>query len=48
MQVVQGYPRFFSMEAESSIANLIALDEIKRVQSGFAKSKSHGLDGWTV
>jgi hypothetical protein len=48
LHVVQQYPRFFTEEEGRFVGKEVSLDEVEVVLKSFAKSKSHGTDGWPV
>jgi hypothetical protein len=48
LEVIQAYPRLFSMEEGKNIADLFPLSEVFSTLKGFVVSKSLGPDGWTI
>ena len=49
MNIVQKFHRYFSEEEEGSLAEQpLSLGEVEFVLKGFSKSKTPGLDGWSI
>jgi hypothetical protein len=48
LAVLRNYPRLFSEQEGSSLANPVSLDEILKTLKGFKCSKILGSDGWTI
>jgi hypothetical protein len=48
LEVIQAYPRLFSMEEGKRIVAPILLSEVLTILKCFVVSKIHGLDGWIV
>jgi hypothetical protein len=48
LEVIQAYPRIFSLEEGKRIVDHVQLSEVLATLKGFSTSKSLGSDGWTV
>ena len=48
LKVLWNYPRFFNNEEGSNVGEIVSLEDIERILKKFSKSKSLGLDGWTI
>jgi hypothetical protein len=48
LEVIQTYPRLFSVEEGKKIVDPVLLPEVLSTLKGFANSKSPGPDGWKI
>lgn len=48
LEVIRCFPLYFSLEEGKVVADQVSLEEVRKILIGFARTKSPGLNGWTI